>query len=90
MQENHDRVKYVMAINTFVPLAHVHVRDRGYCVYISMCTVTQHVHVFKYNEETYQCEYEVFDELYYVQDYLEEVLDPKGKKRGRGPAQNSS
>ena len=79
MQEKADRVKYCMAINTFVPLAHVYVRDRDYCVYISMCTVTQHVHVFKYNEQRYTCEYEVFDELYYVQDYLEDLLKGKGK-----------
>jgi hypothetical protein len=90
MQENHNRVKYIMTVNTFVPLAHVHVRDRDYCVYISMCTVTQHVHVFKYNESRYTCEYEVFDELSLVSDYLEEILDPKRQKRGRGPAQNSS
>ena len=90
MQEISDRVKYMMTMNTFVPLAHVYVRDRDYCVYISMCTVTQHVHIFKYNEQRYTCEYEVFDELALVSDYLEEILDNKSQKRGRGPAQNSS
>ena len=79
MQEITNRVKYLMAINTFVPLAHVYVRDRDYCVYISMCTVTQHVHVFKYNEHKCTCEYEVFEELYYVQDYLEALL--KGRRK---------
>ena len=79
MQEKADRVKYIMTANTFVPLAHVYVRDRGYCVFISMCTVTQHVHIFKYNEDTYTCEYEVFDHVNLVSDYLEEILKGKGK-----------
>ena len=64
-------------INTFVPLAHVYVRDRDYSVYISMCTVTQHVHIFKYNEQRMTCEYEYFDHVSLVSDYLEAIL--KGK-----------
>lgn len=77
MQDFSDRVKYIMSINTFVPLAHVYVRDRGYCVYISMCTVTQHVHIFKYNEDKMICEYEVFDHVELVSDYLEAILRGK-------------
>ena len=44
--------------NSMVALAHVHVSERDYNVYISMCTVTHNMHIFKYNEVC--CDYEIF------------------------------
>lgn len=44
--------------NSMVPLAHVHVRDRDYSAYISLCSETHNIHIFKYNDTC--CDYEVF------------------------------
>lgn len=60
--------------NTMVPIAHVHVKDRDYCVYISMCTVTRHMHVFKYSEEYSCCQYEIFDNEHDVCHWLSQHL----------------
>ena len=46
--------------NSIVPIAHVTVRDRDYNVYISMCTVTNNMHIFKYNDMC--CDYEIFSQ----------------------------
>ena len=59
--------------NTMISLAHVYVRDRDYNVYLSMCTVTRHIHVFKYNDR--HCDYEVFNTYNDCYDYLEEPFD---------------
>ena len=45
--------------DSIVPLAHIHVADTDYNVYISICTVTKHMHIFKYNDVS--CQYEIFD-----------------------------
>ena len=60
--------------NSMIPIAHVYVKDKGYSVVISMDVTTRHLHVFKYSEETYTCEYEVFDTEYECQCYLEKPL----------------
>lgn len=44
---------------TIVPLAHVAVTGSDYNIYISMCTTTHQMHIFKYNDQS--CEYEIFD-----------------------------
>ena len=60
--------------NTFVKLAHIHVRDRNYDVAISLCVATRHIHVFKYNTEKVLCQYEIFDNTEECCDYLELIL----------------
>ena len=66
-------VKYNM-INSMIRIAHIHVKDRNYDVYVGMSTVTRNLHVFKYNEQDYRCEYEVFSDHNEAQDYLELLL----------------
>jgi len=60
--------------NGFVTIANIYVRDRDYTVYVSLCTVTRHIHVFKFNEERVKCEYEVFTNQLDAADYLELLL----------------
>jgi hypothetical protein len=45
--------------DTIQPLAHIHVAETDYNVYISICLATRHMHIFKYNDTA--CEYEIFD-----------------------------
>lgn len=45
-------------INAMVPIAHVRVGDRDYNAYISYCSISDNIHVFKYNDT--RCEYDVF------------------------------
>ena len=45
--------------DTIQPLAHIHVAETDYNVYISICLATRHMHIFKYNDIA--CEYELFD-----------------------------
>jgi len=63
--------------NSMVPLAHIEVRDSNYAVYISMCTVTQQMHIFKYNDR--HCSYEVFCEEGEACRWLEIPLGPPPK-----------
>lgn len=58
----------------FIRIANIWVRDRNYMVHISIHTQTQHIHVFKYNEEKCICEYEVFNNSTEAADYLELLL----------------
>ena len=44
--------------NNMVTLAHVKVSDRDYYIHISYCILSQHVHIFKYDELA--CDYGVF------------------------------
>ena len=44
--------------NNMVTLAHVRVSDRDYYIHVSYCIVSQHVHIFKYDEHA--CDYGVF------------------------------
>jgi hypothetical protein len=60
-------------INTMISLAHVYVRDRDYNVFLSMCTVTRNLHVFKYND--HRCAYEVFSDYNACCQYLEEPFE---------------
>lgn len=66
--------KYMMinGINDMINLAHVYVRDRDYSVFLSMCTTSQRLHVFKYNEV--KCTYEVFDSYDACCQFLEKPL----------------
>lgn len=50
--------KYVKQY-TILPLAHIHVTDTDYNVYISMCVDSRQMHIFKYNDQC--CQYEIFD-----------------------------
>ena len=66
--------KYMMidGVNSMINLAHVYVRDRDYSVFLSMCTISKRLHVFKYNE--HRCSYEVFDDYSECCRYLEQIL----------------
>lgn len=59
-------------INAMVPIAHVRVGDRDYNCYISICSTTNNIHVFKYND--YKCEYEVFPNQYQAQIWINRNL----------------
>ena len=63
-----------LTANSMIPLAHVQVRDRDYAVYISLCTVTNNMHIFKYNSQ--YCAYEVFDNESAACLWLEQSIDP--------------
>ena len=63
-----------MTANPFITIAHIHVRDRNYDVYVSMSLVTRNIHVFKYSEERVVCEYEIFANHNDAADYLELLL----------------
>jgi hypothetical protein len=64
----------MMEANPFITIAHIHVRDRNYDVYVSMSLATRNIHVFKYSEERVACEYEVFSRYSEACDYLELLL----------------
>ena len=44
--------------NNMVTLAHVKVSDRDYYIHVSYCILSQHVHIFKYDDLA--CDYGVF------------------------------
>ena len=67
-----------------VPLAHIHVTNTDFNVYISMCTTTRHMHIFKYNEVC--CQYEIFDAEGEACRFIEEPLpgtNPKHSPKRR-------
>lgn len=73
LYKEYQTVKYMMTTaNTMVPLAHVYVKDQDYNVYISMCTISRRMHVFKYNEVC--CQYEIFDNYDEVTHWLSQRL----------------
>lgn len=39
-------------------IAHIRVHGTEHCVFISFCSVSRNLHIFKYDEHS--CEYEVF------------------------------
>ena len=59
---------------SFTTIAHVYVRDRDYNVHVSINEDNRHIHIFKYDEALYKCEYEVFYNHYQAADYLELLL----------------
>jgi len=68
-------VKYYMEnINPMVSIAHVYVRDRNYTVSVTMNMSNRRLHIFKYSEDSVQCEYEIFDVYEEACEYLEHVL----------------
>jgi hypothetical protein len=54
-----------------VPLAHVAIKDRDFNVFVSVNTYNQDIHVFKYNEDTGTCAYDVFARNEEVLDFLD-------------------
>ena len=60
------------SVNGMISIAHVQVKDMGFCAHVSMCLITRNIHVFKYNELV--CDYEVFDSQYLASQYLEKPL----------------
>ena len=67
--------------DTIIPVAHIHVNDTDYNVYISICTATKHMHIFKYNDVC--CEYEVFDGSEDACEFIEQPLP--GTKPKKSP-----
>ena len=45
--------------NPYITVAHIQVKDRDYCVHVSMNMETHYMHIFKYNEQG--CSYDIFD-----------------------------
>ncbi len=64
---------------TIVPLAHVAVTGSDYNVYISVCTTTHQMHIFKYNEVC--CEYEIFDQEGEACRFIERPMPRTSSKR---------
>ncbi len=65
-----------------VPLAHIHVKDTDYNVYISMCIDTRQMHIFKYNDTC--CDYEVFGTEGEACQFIERPMpgtNPKNRRR---------
>ena len=60
-------------INAMLPIAHVRVGDRDYNCYISICSITRNIHVFKYNE--LHCKYDVFTSQAEAQKWINKDLD---------------
>lgn len=67
--------------NSIVHLAHVKVADQDYNIAISVCTTTNNIHIFKYDEIS--CAYEIFDNQEAACRFLEEPLH-KRPRLGRG------
>ena len=65
--------------DSILPVAHIHVADTDYNVYISVCTVTRHMHIFKYNDR--ECAYELFDNQADACQFIEEPLPGTQPKR---------
>jgi hypothetical protein len=61
-------------VNSFITIAHIHVRDRNYDVHVSMSLATRYIHVFKYDTHRVTCAYEVFNHYQDACDYLELLL----------------
>ena len=55
-----------------VQIAHVHLVDRDYNAYISLCPTTNNIHVFKYNDCI--CEYDVFPTKMEAQIWINQNL----------------
>ena len=60
--------------NAFVTIANIYVRDRNYTVHVSLCCTSHRIHVFKYDESRYLCEYEIFGSASEAEEYLELLL----------------
>jgi hypothetical protein len=58
-----------------ITIAHIQVKDRDYCVHISMNTETHCMHVFKYNGIA--CDYDVFENQWEVTEFLDRPLGSK-------------
>jgi len=69
-----------MAHKEIISIAHVVVRDRDYNAHVALNTLTHALHVFKYNEESGICIYEVFDDHSQVEDFLAQKM-PKSKPK---------
>ncbi len=58
---------------SFSTIANIWVRDRNYAAHVSICS-NGHIHVFKYDEDKFSCEYEVFNNHWEAAEYLELLL----------------
>jgi hypothetical protein len=58
--------------NPYIALAHVRLKDRDCCVYVSMNTLTHCLHMFKYDQ--YQCQYQWFADHCEAEDWLAQPL----------------
>jgi hypothetical protein len=58
--------------NGMIIIAHVEVKDMGFCAHVSMCLLNRNIHIFKYNHLA--CEYEVFDSQSLASQWLEEPI----------------
>jgi hypothetical protein len=61
--------------NPYITVAHIQVKDRDYCVHVSMNTETHCMHIFKYNDDC--CSYDIFDNQQDATLFLDRELDPK-------------
>jgi hypothetical protein len=69
-----------MAHKEIVSIAHVHVKDHDCNVAVSLNTYTHVLHLFKYDERTGICQYEVLDDHSLAEAWLSEPL-PKFKPK---------
>ena len=69
-----------MAHKEIVTIAHVHIKDYDCNVAVSLNTLTHCLHLFKYDESTGICEYEVFDDHSHAELWLSNPL-PKSKPK---------
>jgi hypothetical protein len=69
-----------MAHNEIISIAHVHLKDRDCCVAVSLNTLTHALHLFKYDEASGICVYEVFDDHSLAEPWLAQPL-PKVKPK---------
>lgn len=69
-----------MAHKEIVSIAHVHLKDRDCTVSVSLNTHTHALHLFKYNEDSCICEYEVLSDHSLAHDWLAQPL-PKVKPK---------
>ena len=63
-----------------ITIAHVRLKDRDCNVAVSLNTLTHRLHLFKYNESTGVCQYEVFEDHGQAEPWLAEHL-PKVKPK---------
>lgn len=69
-----------MAHKEIISIAHVHLKDRDCNVAVSLNTLTHCLHLFKYDESTGICEYEVFEDHSLAEGWLANPL-PKSKPK---------
>jgi putative heme degradation protein len=69
-----------MAHKEIVSIAHVAVKDRGFNVHVSLNMLNHALHVFKYNEDSSVCQYEIFADHSHARAWIEHPL-PESKPK---------